>query len=132
MGALYKAPSGTERFLAYNPSHLEVVNPVVNGQTRAAQETTNQAGLPEQDMKAAYSIMIHGDAAFPGQGIVPETFNYSRVRGYKTGGSIHIIANNTIGFTTEYYDSRSTHYSSILLKVLKCQLCTSTLIARKM
>ncbi|MDW0115435.1 2-oxoglutarate dehydrogenase E1 component [Sporosarcina thermotolerans] len=112
MGALYKAPSGTERFLAYNPSHLEVVNPVVNGQTRAAQETTNHAGAPEQDMKAAYSIIIHGDAAFPGQGIVPETFNYSRVRGYKTGGSIHIIANNTIGFTTEYYDSRSTHYSS--------------------
>ena len=112
MGALYKAPSGTERFLAYNPSHLEVVNPVVAGQTRAAQETTDQEGLPEQDMKAAYAIMIHGDAAFPGQGIVPETFNYSRVRGYKTGGSIHIIANNTIGFTTEYYDSRSTHYSS--------------------
>ena len=112
MGALYKAPSGTERFLAYNPSHLEVVNPVVAGQTRAAQETTDHEGLPEQDMKAAYAIMIHGDAAFPGQGIVPETFNYSRVRGYKTGGSIHIIANNTIGFTTEYYDSRSTHYSS--------------------
>ena len=112
MGALYKAPSGTERFLAYNPSHLEVVNPVVAGQTRAAQETTDNEGLPEQDMKAAYAIMIHGDAAFPGQGIVPETFNYSRVRGYKTGGSIHIIANNTIGFTTEYYDSRSTHYSS--------------------
>ncbi|MGN7386498.1 2-oxoglutarate dehydrogenase E1 component [Sporosarcina sp. SAFN-015] len=112
MGALYKAPSGTERFLAYNPSHLEVVNPVVAGQTRAAQETTDHEGQPEQDMKAAYAIMIHGDAAFPGQGIVPETFNYSRVRGYKTGGSIHIIANNTIGFTTEFYDSRSTHYSS--------------------
>ncbi|GEN82646.1 2-oxoglutarate dehydrogenase E1 component [Sporosarcina luteola] len=112
MGALYKAPSGTERFLAYNPSHLEVVNPVVAGQTRAAQESTGEEGLPEHDMKSAYAIMIHGDAAFPGQGIVPETFNYSRVRGYKTGGSIHIIANNTIGFTTEYYDSRSTHYSS--------------------
>lgn len=112
MGALYKAPSGTERFLAYNPSHLEVVNPIVAGQTRAAQETTDHEGLPKQDMKAAYAIMIHGDAAFPGQGIVPETFNYSRVRGYKTGGSIHIIANNTIGFTTEFYDSRSTHYSS--------------------
>ncbi|WP_432358864.1 2-oxoglutarate dehydrogenase E1 component [Sporosarcina sp. UB5] len=112
MGALYKAPSGTERFLAYNPSHLEVVNPVVAGQTRAAQETTNNEGLPLQDKKAAYAILIHGDAAFPGQGIVPEMFNYSRVRGYDTGGSIHIIANNMIGFTTEYYDSRSSRYSS--------------------
>lgn len=112
MGGLYKGQSGMERFLAYNPSHLEVVNPVVAGQTRAAQETTNHEGMPTQDMNAAYAIMIHGDAAFPGQGIVPETFNYSRVRGYKTGGSVHIIANNTIGFTTEYYDSRSTHYSS--------------------
>lgn len=112
MGGLYKGQSGMERFLAYNPSHLEVVNPVVAGQTRAAQETTDHEGMPVQDMNAAYAIMIHGDAAFPGQGIVPETFNYSRVRGYKTGGSVHIIANNTIGFTTEYYDSRSTHYSS--------------------
>ncbi|MFD1205896.1 MULTISPECIES: 2-oxoglutarate dehydrogenase E1 component [Sporosarcina] len=112
MGALYKGKSGMDRFLAYNPSHLEVVNPVVAGQTRAAQETTTEAGMPEQDMKSAYAIMIHGDAAFPGQGIVPETFNYSRIRGFKTGGSIHIIANNTIGFTTEFYDSRSTNYSS--------------------
>ncbi|MDW0113727.1 2-oxoglutarate dehydrogenase E1 component [Sporosarcina saromensis] len=112
MGGLYKGPSGMERFLAYNPSHLEVVNPVVAGQTRAAQETTDHEGIPVQDTNAAYAIMIHGDAAFPGQGIVPETFNYSRVRGYRTGGSIHVIANNTIGFTTEYYDSRSTHYSS--------------------
>ncbi|MFC4411281.1 2-oxoglutarate dehydrogenase E1 component [Chungangia koreensis] len=116
MGATYKAPSGLKLKLAYNPSHLEVVNPVVNGQTRAAQEITTTSGAPEQDTNAAYSIVIHGDAAFPGQGIVPETFNYSRVRGYRTGGSIHIIANNMIGFTTEYYDSRSTFYSSDLAK----------------
>lgn len=116
MGATYKAPSGIKLKLAYNPSHLEVVNPVINGQTRAAQETTTTTGAPEQDTNAAYSIVIHGDAAFPGQGIVPETFNYSRVRGYRTGGSIHIIANNMIGFTTEYYDSRSTFYSSDLAK----------------
>ena len=112
MGALYKGETGMQRFLAYNPSHLEVVNPVITGQTRAAQEVTNQPGVPEQDTNAAYAVLIHGDAAFPGQGIVPESFNYSRVRGFKTGGSIHVIANNMIGFTTEYYDSRSTHYSS--------------------
>ena len=112
MGALYTGQSGMQRFLAYNPSHLEVVNPVITGQTRAAQETTDQPGVPEQDTNAAYAVLIHGDAAFPGQGIVPESFNYSRVRGFKTGGSIHVIANNMIGFTTEYYDSRSTHYSS--------------------
>lgn len=112
MGALYKGKTGMERFLAYNPSHLEVVNPVIAGQTRAAQETTDKPGIPEQDTNAAYAVMIHGDAAFPGQGIVTETFNFSRVRGFQTGGSIHVIANNMIGFTTEYYDSRSTHYSS--------------------
>lgn len=112
MGALYKGPSGLNRFLAYNPSHLEVVNPVITGQTRAAQENTDQPGIPKQDTNAAYAVLVHGDAAFPGQGIVPESFNYSRVRGFRTGGSIHVIANNTIGFTTEFYDSRSTHYAS--------------------
>ena len=116
MGALYKGESGMERFLAYNPSHLEVVNPVVTGQTRAAQENVNKPGVPEQDTSAAYAVLIHGDAAFPGEGIVPETFNYSRVRGFQTGGSIHVIANNMIGFTTEHYDSRSTHYSSDMAK----------------
>ncbi|WP_153732492.1 2-oxoglutarate dehydrogenase E1 component [Sporosarcina obsidiansis] len=112
MGALYKGESGLNRFLAYNPSHLEVVNPVITGQTRAAQENTDAPGIPKQDTNAAYAVLVHGDAAFPGQGIVPESFNYSRVRGFQTGGSIHVIANNTIGFTTEFYDSRSTHYAS--------------------
>lgn len=112
LGATYNAPSGMQRFLAYNPSHLEVVNAVVAGQTRAAQEKVDQSGIAEQDTKSAYAIMVHGDAAFPGQGIVPETFNFSRVRGFQIGGSIHVIANNMIGFTTEFYDSRSTHYSS--------------------
>lgn len=112
MGATHTAKSGLKVKLAYNPSHLEVVNPIVTGQTRAAQEETSNTGVPVQNPKAAYSVLIHGDAAFPGQGIVTETLNYSRVRGFQTGGSIHIIANNMIGFTTEYYDSRSTHYSS--------------------
>lgn len=111
-GSEYTSPTGSKRFLAYNPSHLEVVNAVVTGQTRAAQETKNNVGLAEQDLDAAYAIIVHGDAAFPGQGIVPETFNYSRIRGFRTGGSVHVIANNMIGFTTEHYDSRSTHYSS--------------------
>ncbi|MGN7408568.1 2-oxoglutarate dehydrogenase E1 component [Sporosarcina sp. SAFN-010] len=116
LGALYKGKTGMDRFLAYNPSHLEVVNPVIAGQTRAAQENTDHPGIPVQDTNAAYAVMVHGDAAFPGEGITQETFNFSRVRGFQTGGSIHVIANNMIGFTTEYYDSRSTHYSSDMAK----------------
>ena len=112
MGAAYTSPKGTKIKLAYNPSHLEVVSPVVAGQTRAAQETTDQRGLASIDPKKAYAILVHGDAAFPGQGIVTETLNISRINGYQTGGSIHVIANNLIGFTTEQHDSRSTHYSS--------------------
>lgn len=111
-GASYRSQSGLTVKLAYNPSHLEVVSPIVTGQTRAAQETTDAAGYPVQDKNAAFAILVHGDAAFPGQGVVTEVLNYSRVRGYQTGGSIHIIANNMIGFTTEHYDSRSTNYSS--------------------
>lgn len=111
-GATFRSPSGLTLKLAYNPSHLEVVSPIVTGQTRAAQETTDTAGYPVQDKNAAFAILIHGDAAFPGQGVVTEVLNYSRIRGFQTGGSIHIIANNMIGFTTEHYDSRSTQYSS--------------------
>src|SRR5690606_18660470 len=112
MGAAYTSPKGTNIKLAYNPSHLEIVSPVVAGQTRAAQEMTDAAGVAAMDPKKAYAILVHGDAAFPGQGVVTETLNYSRIRGFQTGGSIHVIANNLIGFTTEQYDSRSTHYSS--------------------
>ncbi|TQR20679.1 2-oxoglutarate dehydrogenase E1 component [Psychrobacillus vulpis] len=111
-GATYRSKTGLTIKLAYNPSHLEVVSPVVTGQTRAAQETTNSVGYPVQDKNAAFAVLVHGDAAFPGQGVVTEVLNYSRVRGFQTGGSIHIIANNMIGFTTEHYDSRSTLYSS--------------------
>ncbi|MFC4354675.1 2-oxoglutarate dehydrogenase E1 component [Chryseomicrobium palamuruense] len=111
-GATYRSASGLIVKLAYNPSHLEVVSPVVTGQVRAAQETTNEAGFPKQDPSTAFAVLVHGDAAFPGQGVVTEMLNYSRVPGYQTGGSIHIIANNMIGFTTEYFDSRSTLYSS--------------------
>ncbi|TWI59214.1 2-oxoglutarate dehydrogenase E1 component [Halalkalibacter nanhaiisediminis] len=98
--------------LANNPSHLEFVSPIVEGYARAAQEIRTEKGFPKQDVSKAYSILIHGDAAFPGQGIVTETLNLSRLTGYQTGGSLHIIANNNIGFTTETYDSRSTTYAS--------------------
>jgi 2-oxoglutarate dehydrogenase E1 component len=98
--------------LANNPSHLEVVSPIVAGYTRAAQEEREQKGYPTQSPETSYAVMIHGDAAFPGQGVVAETFNMSQLKGYGTGGSIHLIANNMIGFTTDSYDSRSTKYAS--------------------
>lgn len=98
--------------LANNPSHLQVVSPVVVGYTRAAQEKRNKNGYPEQDISKSLAILVHGDAAFPGQGITAETMNMSQLNGYNTGGSIHIIANNMIGFTTETFDSRSTKYAS--------------------
>lgn len=102
--------------LAPNPSHLEFVNPVVEGRARAAQEDHSQPGEPQRDPHASLAILIHGDAAFPGQGIVSETLNLSNLNGYSTGGTIHIILNNQIGFTTVPRDSRSTLYSSDVAK----------------
>lgn len=100
--------------LANNPSHLEFVNPVVEGFARAAQEDRDKAGYPSQDTDRAFAILVHGDAAFPGEGIVAETLNMSRLTGYHVGGTVHIIANNRIGFTTESEDDRSTKYASDL------------------
>jgi len=102
--------------LVNNPSHLEYVNPVLEGHARASQDQRSHAGPPTQDVKAALPILIHGDAAFPGQGIVAETLNLSGLRGYSTGGTIHIIANNQIGFTTTPPEGRSTLYASDLAK----------------
>ncbi|WP_191565539.1 2-oxoglutarate dehydrogenase E1 component [Metabacillus idriensis] len=102
--------------LANNPSHLEYVDPIVMGYTRAAQDDRKTTGYPKQDEKDSMAILIHGDAAFPGEGIVAETLNLNSLTGYQTGGSIHIIANNMIGFTTESSDSRSTKYASDLAK----------------
>ena len=102
--------------LTPNPSHLEFVDPVVEGRARAAQDHRLRPGLPVQDPKASLAIMIHGDAAFPGQGIVAETLNLSQLPGYSVGGTIHIITNNQIGFTTLTGDSRSTLYASDLAK----------------
>ena len=78
--------------------------------------TVHEPGYPVQDVKKALAVFVHGDAAFPGEGVVAETLNLSQLEGYKTGGSIHIIANNRIGFTTESHDSRSTLYASDLAK----------------
>ncbi len=102
--------------LTPNPSHLEFVDPVVEGRARAAQEQRKKPGPPEQNPQASLAILIHGDAAFPGQGIVPETLNLSSLPGYSVGGTVHIITNNQIGFTTTPRDSRSTLYASDLAK----------------
>ncbi|MDQ3656003.1 MAG: thiamine pyrophosphate-dependent enzyme, partial [Chloroflexota bacterium] len=102
--------------LVSNPSHLEYVDPVVQGRARAAQETRTNAGPPGQEERASLPLLIHGDAAFPGQGIVAETLNLSRLAGYRTGGTIHIIANNQLGFTTNESEARSTLYASDLAK----------------
>ncbi len=102
--------------LVPNPSHLEAVDPVVEGHVRAAQDRRDHSGTPVQDTHVAMPILIHGDAAFPGQGIVSETLNLSRLPGYRTGGTIHIIVNNQIGFTTLPTDGRSTLYASDLAK----------------
>jgi 2-oxoglutarate dehydrogenase E1 component len=97
-----------------NPSHLEFANPVLQGVARARQTTIANGG--DRDESSVVPVMIHGDAAFPGEGVVAETFNMSRLRGYRVGGSIHIIANNQVGFTTDPIDGRSTHYASDLAK----------------
>ncbi|MBL0938612.1 MAG: 2-oxoglutarate dehydrogenase E1 component [Gemmatimonadaceae bacterium] len=96
--------------LVPNPSHLEVVNPVVEGVVRALQRDAFQAGL--RDEHRVVPVAIHGDAAFPGEGIVTETLNISHLNAYRTGGTIHIIVNNQVGFTTDPSDARSTYYAS--------------------
>jgi 2-oxoglutarate decarboxylase len=101
--------------LSPNPSHLEAVNPVVEGRARANQ--TNRRGKdPIHDGTVAVPVLLHGDASFAAQGVVAETFNLARLRGYTTGGTLHLIANNQIGFTTEAKEGRSTDYSSDLAK----------------
>jgi multifunctional 2-oxoglutarate metabolism enzyme len=101
--------------LESNPSHLEYVYPVVEGATRAAQ-TTRQGPHAHQDTDAAVPIVIHGDASFPAQGVVSETLNLQALDGYKVGGTVHIITNNQVGFTTDPDDARSTRWASDLAK----------------
>jgi multifunctional 2-oxoglutarate metabolism enzyme len=101
--------------LESNPSHLEYVSPVVEGATRAVQ-TSRKGPHASLDTNAAIPIILHGDAAFPGQGVVAETFNLQGLDGYTVGGALHLIQNNQVGFTTDPDDSRSTRWASDLAK----------------
>jgi multifunctional 2-oxoglutarate metabolism enzyme len=113
----YSLPGGESIIvrLESNPSHLEFVAPVAAGATRAAQ-TTRQGPHAHQDTNAAIPIILHGDAAFPGQGVVAETLNLQALDGYTVGGTVHLIQNNQVGFTTDSDDARSTTWASDLAK----------------
>jgi 2-oxoglutarate dehydrogenase E1 component len=102
-----------------NPSHLEAVDPLLNGMARAAETSADAPGAPVVDKGKVLAILIHGDAAFPGQGIVAETLNLSRLEGYDVGGIIHLIANNQLGFTTDPEEAYSTSYASGLARGFK-------------
>ncbi len=99
-----------------NPSHLEFVDPVVEGMTRAASERRDRPGPAEVDETTALAVLIHGEAAFVGEGAVAETLNLSRLPGYRSGGTLHIIENNQLGFTTPPEMDRSTLFASDLAK----------------
>src|SRR6185503_12933407 len=114
-GTRVTASGEIEVTIAPNPSHLEAVDPVVEGWTRAEQTDRSQ-GSGLHDPAVALPILIHGDAAFAGQGIVAETLNLQSLEGYSTGGTLHLITNNQVGFTTDPTESRSTRYSSDLAK----------------
>ncbi len=105
--------------LAANPSHLEAVNTVVQGKVRAKQDRRSQRG---EERNSVLGILIHGDAAFAGQGIVPEGLMMSELKGYAVGGTIHLVINNQIGFTTHPHYSRSSPYCSDVAKMIQCPI----------
>jgi 2-oxoglutarate dehydrogenase E1 component len=114
---VFTAESGatTRVYLAANPSHLEAVDPVLEGVVRAKQDRIDLGG----DGFSVLPILIHGDAAFAGQGVVYETLNLAQLRGYRTGGTIHVIVNNQVGFTTGPSSSRSSQYATDVAKGLQ-------------
>ncbi len=103
--------------LAANPSHLEIVNPVVEGKARARQRIRGDA-----ERRRGCPFLIHGDAAFAGQGVIAETLNFSQLPGYRTGGTVHFVINNQIGFTTLPQDSRSTRYCTDVAKMIEAPI----------
>jgi 2-oxoglutarate dehydrogenase E1 component len=110
---IYRLPDGkgVTVTLSPNPSHLEIVDPVIEGRTRADQ-TSRKGPEPIHDTTVVMPVLIHGDAAFPAQGVVSETLNLQALPGYATGGTLHVITDNQLGFTTDPEDSRSTRYAS--------------------
>ncbi len=117
----YKSPEGADHIdlvvsMPANPSHLELIDPVIQGMSRAANSKVDSPGRPKNFENASLPILIHGDASFVGQGIVAETLNFSQIPAYSTGGSLHIIANNQLGFTATEQESRSSLYASDLAK----------------
>src|SRR5262249_58606508 len=113
----YEARDGAEIGVRLypNPSHLEHVDPVVTGAARASQ-TSRENGRLKHDPIAAVPVLLHGDAAFPAQGVVAETLNLQSLAGYATGGTVHIIQDNQIGFTTDAEEGRSTPYAADMAK----------------
>jgi 2-oxoglutarate dehydrogenase E1 component len=105
----------TKVYLAANPSHLEAVNPVLEGIVRAKQDRLDLAG----EAFTVLPVLVHGDAAFAGQGVVAETLNLSQLRGYRTGGTIHVVINNQVGFTTSPASSRSSFYSTDVARMIQ-------------
>ncbi len=108
--------------LAANPSHLEAVNSIVEGKARARQRVLSEGGAGEIDRNQVLPILLHGDAAFAGQGSVAEVLNLSQLPGYRTGGTIHIIINNQIGFTTVPADARSSAYATDVAKMIEAPI----------